>query len=281
MLPRAIRHCLPRVSAPLYSRALSNVAEPAAAKKTYYDVLNITRKATDKDVKEAYRTLAKKYHPDRNADDPEAEAHFKEVQEAHATLSDRWKRALYDQDIQFGSMAMQDADTEHWKENFEKETPEEREARKERYRRYASGERNDLPPVIYNPNVIQMLVLLATAGCFYIMTRVPDWIDLHSAETYNDPATDDRTVPLVLAFHDPILNRWERVPDGCDAPSPMELYRHYMKAQPDMMKGIDLKVLPKVQLTVLRMPRTDTVQATYRWSTSSKKGTAAVKAATA
>eukprot|EP00971_Amphidinium_carterae_P184892 3670913-Amphidinium_carterae.1 len=56
--------------------------------------------------------------------------------------------------------------------------------------------------------------------------KVPDWIDLHSAETYNDPATDDsnttlavrcepRTVPLVLAFHDPILNRWERVPDGC------------------------------------------------------------------
>eukprot|EP00971_Amphidinium_carterae_P172352 3416614-Amphidinium_carterae.1 len=51
--------------------------------------------ATDKDVKEAYRTLAKKYHPDRNADDPEAEAHFKDIACRLIGLCLRFKRGLH------------------------------------------------------------------------------------------------------------------------------------------------------------------------------------------
>merc|ERR1719499_2704984 len=96
--------------------------------RTFYEILEVPRKAKKEEIKEAYRRLAKKYHPDRNIDDPEAEARFKEVQEAHATLTDSWKRALYDQDLQFGqfgSAATQDVEKEKWTEHWDRETPEE------------------------------------------------------------------------------------------------------------------------------------------------------------
>lgn len=67
------------------------------AKKDYYEVLGIPKNASEQDIKKAYRSMAKKYHPDRNKDNPEAEAKFKEVQEANEVLSDPQKRAAYDQ----------------------------------------------------------------------------------------------------------------------------------------------------------------------------------------
>lgn len=67
----------------------------AAAQRDYYEVLGITRDADAKAIKEAFRTLAMKYHPDRNKS-PDAEAKFKEIAEAYAILSDPQKRADYD-----------------------------------------------------------------------------------------------------------------------------------------------------------------------------------------
>jgi molecular chaperone DnaJ len=66
------------------------------AKKDYYDVLGVDRKADDATIKKAYRKLALKYHPDRNPDDKEAEDKFKEAAEAYEILSDADKRARYD-----------------------------------------------------------------------------------------------------------------------------------------------------------------------------------------
>lgn len=66
------------------------------AKRDYYEVLGVDRDATDEDLKKAYRLLAKKYHPDLNPDDPQAEEKFKEVNEAYEVLSDPQKRAAYD-----------------------------------------------------------------------------------------------------------------------------------------------------------------------------------------
>lgn len=68
-----------------------------AEKRDYYEVLGVEKNATDADIKKAYRTLAKKYHPDMNPGDKEAEAKFKEVNEAYAVLSDAEKRQKYDQ----------------------------------------------------------------------------------------------------------------------------------------------------------------------------------------
>ncbi len=67
------------------------------AKRDYYEVLGLDRKASEAEIKQAYRRLAMKFHPDRNTDDPQAEERFKEVKEAFEMLSDRQKRQAYDQ----------------------------------------------------------------------------------------------------------------------------------------------------------------------------------------
>ena len=68
-----------------------------ADKRDYYEVLGLSKGAGEAEIKKAYRSMAKKYHPDMNPGDKEAEAKFKEVNEAYAVLSDADKKAQYDQ----------------------------------------------------------------------------------------------------------------------------------------------------------------------------------------
>ena len=76
----------------------------AETKRDYYEVLGVDRNADDAALKKAYRALAKKYHPDMNPGDKEAEKKFKEASEAYAVLSDAEKRRQYDQ---FGHAAFE------------------------------------------------------------------------------------------------------------------------------------------------------------------------------
>jgi molecular chaperone DnaJ len=76
------------------------------AKRDYYEVLNVGKQAGDPEIKGAYRELAKRFHPDRNPDDPTAEEKFKEASEAYSVLSDAQKRAAYDR---FGHAGVQGA----------------------------------------------------------------------------------------------------------------------------------------------------------------------------
>ena len=69
----------------------------AEQKRDYYEVLGVDKNADDAAIKKAYRVLAKKYHPDMNPGDKEAEQKFKEASEAYAVLSDPEKRRQYDQ----------------------------------------------------------------------------------------------------------------------------------------------------------------------------------------
>ena len=68
--------------------------------KDYYNVLGVKKGATEKEIKSAFRKLARKFHPDLNPNDREAEAKFKEINEAYEVLSDPEKRKKYDE---FGS----------------------------------------------------------------------------------------------------------------------------------------------------------------------------------
>ena len=76
-----------------YTRLEDKMAE----KRDYYEVLGVDKNASETEIKRAYRKVAKKYHPDMNPGDKEAEAKFKEASEAYAVLSDADKRRQYDQ----------------------------------------------------------------------------------------------------------------------------------------------------------------------------------------
>ncbi len=73
-------------------------------KRDYYEVLEVSKGATQEEIKKAYRKMALKYHPDKNPDDHTAEDKFKEAAEAYEILSDPQKRSRYDQ---FGHAAFQ------------------------------------------------------------------------------------------------------------------------------------------------------------------------------
>ena len=76
----------------------------AEQKRDYYEVLGVDKNADEATIKKAYRALAKKYHPDMNPGDKEAEKKFKEASEAYAILSDPEKKKQYDQ---FGHAAFE------------------------------------------------------------------------------------------------------------------------------------------------------------------------------
>ena len=76
----------------------------AEQKKNYYDILGVDKKASADEIKSAYRKLAMKYHPDRNQGNAEAAEKFKEINEAHETLSDQQKRAAYDYELEHPGM---------------------------------------------------------------------------------------------------------------------------------------------------------------------------------
>ena len=68
-----------------------------STKRDYYEVLGVDKNASEAEIKSAFRKKAKEFHPDLNKDNPDAEAKFKEAQEAYSVLSDEGKKKMYDQ----------------------------------------------------------------------------------------------------------------------------------------------------------------------------------------
>ena len=78
------------------SRCLGEVGIHMVDKRDYYEVLGISKDSSESEIKKAFRSLARKFHPDKNPDDPSAENKFKEIQEAYAILSNSEERRKYD-----------------------------------------------------------------------------------------------------------------------------------------------------------------------------------------
>src|SRR5207302_823044 len=83
----------------------------AANKRDYYEVLGVTRSASDQELKTAYRRLAHQYHPDKNQTDPTAEEKFKEAAEAYGVLADTEQRQRYDR---FGHAGVSSGAGQSW-----------------------------------------------------------------------------------------------------------------------------------------------------------------------
>ncbi|HEX9204137.1 MAG TPA: DnaJ domain-containing protein, partial [Vicinamibacteria bacterium] len=76
---------------------MGSIFEARVEYKDYYKILGVAKGATEKEIKAAYRKLARKHHPDMNQGNPKAEARFKEIGEAYEVLSDPEKRKRYDE----------------------------------------------------------------------------------------------------------------------------------------------------------------------------------------
>src|SRR5436190_13991808 len=82
--------------------------------RDHYEVLGVAKTASDDDIKKSYRKLAREHHPDRNPGDKQAEARFKEIQDAYDVLSDKTKREQYDRFGFAGPQGAAGAGGFHW-----------------------------------------------------------------------------------------------------------------------------------------------------------------------
>lgn len=256
------------------------VAKKLVKPRTFYDILGVSRLAKEEEIRTAYLSLAKQYHPDvaitaLELSKEEAETRFREVQEAYATLSNDWKRTVYDRDVQFKTaMSFAGSETSSdgvapWQENFNLESPEARIARRERYKRYAAGERNDLPPPSLTTRGSLLGLMAGGIALTYVCAKAPSWFGGQGDASFHDPVTDDRSVNLVRAYYNPIARTWERLSPNQDLPNITEVIAQYRKLAPHLVErweyeerneGNDVKSISG--LTVLNVPKTRTIPAT-------------------
>lgn len=233
------------------------MAQRARRAKTFYEVLGVSKLADEAEIKAAYRLKAKEFHPDLNPT-PEAEIRFREVQEAYATLSEQWKRQLYDHSIQFDAAEFKEGappqTPEDWREAWKNETPEERDARRERYKRYANEERMDLPdePITFRGMVNSVFVILI--AIFAVSANAQNWVGHESEPTFVDLA-DGHRAPMVRAFFNPVTESWEKLPQGHEPPLLADLLLYYENNDPGALQ--DLLEPPTGELTVMNVPGTD------------------------
>ncbi len=238
--------------------------------RTFYEILGISRLCKPEEVRSAYISLAKKYHPDSTESSDlliQSDFHnkFREVQEAYSTLSNPWKRTLYDQDLQFRNNVIVSSGDLTWRENFNLETPEARIARRQRYDRYAKGERNDMPPQQLTTRGSLLGLVLGGTFLTWICAKAPEWFGGQGELTYHDPVTDDHSVPLVESFFNPITRKWERLMEDQIAPTFPELLQQYKRLFPRLIDRWEyeqrqLNNDPSAidTLTVTRVPKTAT-----------------------
>jgi curved DNA-binding protein CbpA len=209
----------------------------------HYQTLGIGFRASAHDIKTAYRDLAKKYHPDRNSNNPEAEKRFREVKEAYECLSNKVKRADYEKDwVMTGRV--------RW-------VPSGEAAKAD------SGD-NEAPGLTRKEQAILYAIVLSIPALTALNRRNAAEATTANSATENRRAISWTEIPdlaiptshedLVNAYYNPLTDRWERLESGQPAPTPIELVSYLTHEH----KGLYQQIL---RTRSLRMPsKSDVLQ---------------------
>ena len=215
------------------------------ALRNHYQTLGVGFRATPSEVKSAFRALAKKYHPDQNQNNPNAERRFREVKEAYECLSNKLKRAEYDRDwVRTGRV--------HWERKTESSTSD-------------SGSADENPSGELSRN--QLLALYAAViGLPFLASLIRTGSETSTAATNKLKESSWVAVPdlpqisprdqVVRAFYNPLTKRWEKLEASADPPSPLELFKYVVKEH----RGAYQRIL---QTDRLPMPSKDDVFAVH------------------
>jgi len=192
----------------------------------HYQKLGVGFRSSQSDIKNAYRALAKKYHPDQNPNDPKAEKMFRDVKEAYECLSNKVSRAEYDRElIQSGRPPWNPV-----KGNDTKETNPEDDS--------PTLSRGQLVLVYGFVFVLPFLSssLRESSASRKISQGEPrkeaDW---GIPEHIPQPSPRDE---LTRAFYNPLSHRWERLDDHSDPPEPLDLFKFTVKERPGSYKEL-------------------------------------------
>ncbi len=221
--------------------------------RNHYHQLGVGFRATQEEIKVAFRELAKRFHPDQNPGNKESEKRFMAIKKSYDYLSDRVKRAEYDRDlIQSGEArwinGRKNSDSMH-------DQPAD-----------DSGESGG---TLSRNQLIVMYGVMIGLPFFASLLRRSDGSEFRRAGSR--PAspvefwTQTSPVPeisprdeLVRAFYNPVTQRWERLEEGVNAPSPYALFQHMIRERRGayMRQGTSIPVPPKdgVELQVGEVP---------------------------
>jgi curved DNA-binding protein CbpA len=255
-----------------YARLISN-------KRSYYEVLGVSRTATTDEIKKAFNLKAQQFHPDRN-DKPDAKDKFQEVFEAYKVLRDDRERKAYDQQgtqfqqqqqswsgarrTSFYEDAKRASDFERQHREYDQQ---EQRRQQSSYYYYYEPNQSGRRVITINPfTSILFLILLLQFSRFLERQSVLD-------ELESNPDTPPSVIksrwrqPYVLAFMNPFTGQWERIPEGYDPPPIKELMEAYVPKKD--WASLERKLPHSV--TVGYVPQNLGKDARVLWSRNSRK----------
>lgn len=232
--------------------------------RNHYQQLGIGFRATQDDIKVAFRELAKKYHPDQNPDNEEADKKFMAIKKSYDFLSDKVKRAEYDRDLIRSGEARRIG------------------ARKIEVVDESDDSSNETNHTLSRNQLIGLYAVMIGLPFFASLARrsgSPD-TDLGPQNTpvgriefwSQSPALPDISPrdELVRAFYNPVTQRWERLDEGVNPPSPYALFQSMVKERRGayMRQGTSIPVPPKtgVELLVSEVPIRITMEGSTDYS---------------
>jgi curved DNA-binding protein CbpA len=227
--------------------------QTSSSLRNHYHKLGVGFRATQEEIKQAYRELAKKYHPDQNPGDTGAEKKFMDVKKSYDFLSNKVNRAEYDRDLIKSGEARWLRSRPTSSDGDESE-PSSSDTSGTLSRNQLIGMYGVMIGLPFLASLMRNNDPIATPSPPK-MTPTEFW-----SQTPNFPEASPRDV-LVRAYYNPISSRWERLEGSYDAPSPSDLFR---STRSYIKNGTAIPLPPKegVQLIVQQVPLRITIDPT-------------------